>query len=259
LFIRFFDYPIGLFAYFPLVLFSFFLTTEDIMIKKNYAILLVIMLIFCVSCGDDPTSSDSNGEETIRDIDGNTYKIVKIGDQWWMTENLKVTHYRNGDPISNVTVDSLWVNLQNGAYCDHLNNADNTAMYGRLYNWYTVNDHRIIAPEGWRVPSNADWQELIDHLGGQAVAGGKMKQSGTEQWNNPNHGATNESGFTAIPVGIRSNSGYFIELGINSYFWSKTESNLYIGYRLHLSYGHAQAQLGGADKQLGYSLRCIKN
>jgi len=226
------------------------------MLKKNCIAFIVLSLFILSACNDDPTSA--NDEETVTDMDGNTYQIVKIGDQWWMAENLKVTHYRNGDPIPNVTVDSQWVNLAYGAYCDYSNNAENADVYGRIYNWYTVNDHRIIAPSGWRVPNQTDWQNLIAYLGGSTVAGGKMKQSGTELWRIPNFGANNESGFNAIPVGLRSNSGYFIETGINAYFWSSSESNLYIGFALKLSYGHAEALLGGYDKQLGFTIRCIK-
>lgn len=227
------------------------------MFNKNCTILLFTLLIFYLSCSDDPTST--KGEETIKDIDGNTYQIVKIGDQWWMAENLKVTHYRNGDAIPNVTIDSQWVNLTTGAYCDIWNNSDNAALYGRLYNWHAVNDSRNIAPAGWHVPSDEEGQTLIDYLGGNNIAGGKLKESGTEHWNNPNLGATNESGFTALPVGYRSNSGVFIHIGINAYFWYSTENNIYCAFALNLNYSHSGVLSGARDKQLGYSVRCVKD
>ncbi len=226
------------------------------MFNTNTAILILIALIFFISCGNDPTSAKA--EETVTDIDGNVYKVKKIGDQWWMTENLKVTRYRNGDAIPNVLANNQWVNLTSGAYCDLSNNPDNAGTFGRLYNWHAVVDQRQIAPEGWHVPQKADWEKLIEYLGGAAVAGGKMKQSGTEYWNGPNYGATNESGFTALPVGVRSNSGYYIEFGYNAYFWASSESGL-SGFALNLSYGHAKTLLGGHDKQLGYSVRCVRD
>ena len=123
------------------------------MLKKRIAILLGCVLL-ALSCSEDATSS--NEEEKLTDIDGNGYQIIQIGNQTWMAENLKVTTYRNGDPIPNVTVDSIWVNLDHGGYCDHQNNPDHANIYGRLYNWYTVNDHRGLAPEGWHIPDNAD-------------------------------------------------------------------------------------------------------
>jgi len=113
------------------------------------------------------------------DIDGNFYAVVKIGDQWWMAENLKVIHYRNGDAIPNVTLRE-WSALTTGAYCDWGNDPNNAGIYGRLYNWYTVADSRKIAPEGWHVSSDEEWQTLVDYLGGSSVAGGKMKETGTE-------------------------------------------------------------------------------
>jgi hypothetical protein len=113
------------------------------------------------------------------DIDGNAYHTVTIGNQVWMVENLKVTHYRNGDAIPNVTDGTAWLDLTTGAYCEYDNDVNNVATYGRLYNWYSVNDSRNIAPAGCHVPSDDDWQTLVDYLGGDAVAGGKMKEIGS--------------------------------------------------------------------------------
>lgn len=123
------------------------------MSSNNYTILILTILVFSFSCSDKPTSSEQT--ETISDIDGNTYDIIKIGNQWWMAENLKVTHYQNGDPIPNVISSSDWVNLKTGAYCIYDNNFANVATYGRLYNWYAVVDKRNIAPKGWHVPTDA--------------------------------------------------------------------------------------------------------
>ena len=169
---------------------------------------------------------------TMTDIDGNTYTTVKIGDQWWMAENLKVTHYRNGEEIPNITDNTEWANLTSGAYCDYDNNPNNVATYGRLYNWYSIEDSRDLAPDGWHVPSRDEWQTMIEYLGGDGIAGGKLKESGTEHWLSPNEGATNESGFSALPSGMRGDNAHFYSINefaflldnikiFESFFWFK--------------------------------------
>ncbi|OVE79596.1 hypothetical protein BVY01_02105 [bacterium I07] len=146
---------------------------------------------------------------TVMDIDGNIYKIVKIGDQWWMAENLKVSRYRNGDIMTNEQSDSEWINLTTGARCIYDNNQTNMEIFGTLYNWHAVADGRNIAPEGWHVPSDQEWQTMVNYLGSAGFAGRKLKERGTNHWNSQNTGATNESGFTAISGGHRSDSGGF--------------------------------------------------
>lgn len=173
--------------------------------------------------------------KTVKDIDGNVYKIVKIGNQWWMAENLRITHYRNGDPIPNVTENSEWFSLKTAAYSNYGNNEVNAAIYGRIYNWYAKNDHRKIAPEGWHVPTDHDWKELELFLGmSQEEAdddeergtneGGKLKESGTAHWNSPNFGATNESGFTTLAGGFRGDGEDFYGIGNVAVFWSSSAS-----------------------------------
>lgn len=164
---------------------------------------------------------------TVTDIDGNVYKTIKIGDQWWMVENLKVTHYRNGYPIPNVTNNTEWDNYGNGAYCSHNNNDGNVSTYGRLYNWDAVNDSKGLAPDGWHIPSDEEWDTLINYLGGANIAGGKMKETGTAHWESPNTGATNESGFTALPGSYRRNNGSFPLIGYSANFWSSTKNGSY--------------------------------
>ena len=153
------------------------------------------------------------------------YQTITIGTQVWMAENLKATHFRNGDAIPHVTDGATWQSLTTGAYCEYNNDINNVATYGRLYNWYAVNDYRNIAPVGWHVPIDAEWQTLVDYLGGWEVAGGKMKEAGTANWVSPNTGATNESGFSALPGGRRHviGSGYYENMGYSGYFWSSTE------------------------------------
>ena len=195
------------------------------------------------------------------DIDGNSYQTVKSGSQWWMSENLKVTHYRNGDAIQHIIDNTIWENLITGAYCYYANLEDNATTYGNLYNWHTIEDNRNIAPEGWHVPNDSDWQTLIDYLGGAGVAGGKMKEAGTAHWNSPNTGATNESGFTALPGGYRnySNGGNYENMGSRGYFWSSTEIDIYNARSQFLYYYYSEVLRDGDNKGFGFSIRCVKD
>ena len=139
---------------------------------------------------------------TVVDIDGNVYNTVTIGTQVWMVENLKTTKYRNGDAIPNVTGNASWVALSTGAYCWYNNDAATyKATYGALYNWYAVGDSRNIAPSGWHVATDSEWTTLSTFLGGESIAGDKLKEIGTSHWLSPNTGATNSNGFTAFPGG----------------------------------------------------------
>ncbi|MBN2522866.1 MAG: fibrobacter succinogenes major paralogous domain-containing protein [Bacteroidales bacterium] len=194
---------------------------------------------------------------TMTDQDGNTYKTVKIGNKWWMAENLKVTHYRNGDPIPNVTDSGIWKNLTTGANCSYQNNSGYISTYGMFYNWFAVNDSRSIAPAGWHVASDAEWQALIDFVGGDC---GKLKEAGTAHWNSPNTGATNESGFTALGAGIRAGDGNYAHMGNQARFFTSTlhTNPTYVWDRALLynstSYLHTQS-----DKHYGFSIRCVKD
>ncbi|MCX6830177.1 MAG: fibrobacter succinogenes major paralogous domain-containing protein [candidate division Zixibacteria bacterium] len=195
---------------------------------------------------------------TVIDIDGNGYQTVTIGTQVWLAENLKVTHYRNGEAIPNVTYDATWSGLTTGAYCEYNNDINNVATYGRLYNWYAVSDSRNIAPAGCHVPSDAEWQTLVDYLGGGAVAGGKMKETGTTHWSSPNIGATNESGFSGLPGGYRYNYGYYDAVGNVALYCSSTENNSSAWNRI-LSYSLAGVGRGSDNKRYGWSVRCVKD
>jgi len=204
---------------------------------------------------DEETESGS-----VTDIDGNVYQTVMIGNQLWMAENLKVTHYRKGEPIPNVASDSAWGNQTSGAYCNYDNNTGHVATYGPLYNWYAVDDARNIAPEGWHVPSDAEWQTLVDNLGGNSVAGGKLKEAGTSHWDSPNTGATNESGFNALPGGYRYGSGGFSDMGYNANFWSSTEyyNNNDAWYRF-LGFHFSGVYRVNRHKHYGLSVRCVRD
>jgi uncharacterized protein (TIGR02145 family) len=194
---------------------------------------------------------------SMTDIDGNTYKTVTIGTQTWMAENLKVTKYNDGTNIPNVTDDTEWGNLTTGAYCNYNNDQSNVATYGRLYNWYAVNTGKL-CPTGWHVPSDAEWTELTDYLGGTG-AGGKLKETGTTHWASPNTGATNETGFTALPGGDRDSNGTFDFVGYYGSWWSATEYNATNAlYRL-MSNDFSLVSRFGSSKEVGFSVRCVRD
>jgi uncharacterized protein (TIGR02145 family) len=208
---------------------------------------------------DSFTTAEESTTGTVIDIDGNIYATVKIGNQWWMAENLKVTHYSNGDSIPNVTDSTAWCNLSMGAYCNHNNDVNNVATYGRLYNWYSVDTSLNIAPAGWHVPTDAEWDTLVIYLGGDSIAGGKMKEAGTAHWWTPNPGATNESGFSALPGGYRGLNGPSYGMGICAYFWSSTGSYGSYAWIRRLSCGDSEVYRGGSSIRDGFSVRCIRD
>jgi len=217
---------------------------------------IVYLIYYKYKGGPEP---DCGPTGIVADIDGNVYHTIKIGDQWWMVENLKVTHYRNSDPIPNVTDNGEWNGLSTGAYCEYDNNPANVETYGRLYNWYAVDDSRNIAPEGWHVPTDAEWQTLVDYLGGDAVAGGKMKEEGTTHWLSPNTDATNESDFTGLPGGIRNDDGSYGGLGSHAYIWSSTDYDGYWKWDRTLYYNNSQVNRALGTKWNGLSVRCVKD
>ncbi|MBI5539606.1 MAG: T9SS type A sorting domain-containing protein [Bacteroidia bacterium] len=200
-----------------------------------------------------------NNAQTISDIDGNVYNTVVINNRIWMQENLKVTKYRDGTIIPNVTINSSWANLSTGAYCDYNNVPTNSISYGRLYNWYTVNDIHGICPDGWYVPTDEDWGSLLSFLGGDSFSGGLLKETGTVHWTSPNTGATNASGFTALPAGTRYIDGVFGLIGSQGRFWSSTEYNITQAWWLILTNSSAASNKSYNVKTYGVSIRCIKD
>jgi uncharacterized protein (TIGR02145 family) len=203
------------------------------------------------------TTTDSMG--TVTDIDGNTYITVKICNHWWMAENLKVTHYRNGGAITYVADSATWSGLTSEAYCNYGDDSTNVAIYGRLYNWYAVNDSRNIAPAGWHVPTDAEWQTLVDCLGGDAVAGGNMKESGTVHWLSPNTGATNESGFSALPGGFHNGAGNYNYMSYHAYFWSSTDHFGVNAWYRQLVFNYSDVRRLNNELRNGFSIRCVKD
>lgn len=243
--------------------------------------ILFLSLFLLVSCGNDPSSPNIDDSDdgvptgtpgTVTDIDGNEYQTIKIGKQWWMTENLRVTRYRNGDSIRHVPDDNVWPALTEGAYSIYDHAGLNIITYGLLYNWYAVDDNRNIAPEGWHVSTDNDWKELELYMGMAqnelndrqwrgTNEGNKLKEAGTMHWVAPNANATNEYGFTAQPNGFRSEFG-FNGLAHQAYFWTSTIFNGAtdtFGWARGLHRDKSEISRVYYDKLHGYGVRCVKD
>lgn len=187
------------------------------------------------------------------------YDTVRIGNQTWMKKNLDVAAYRNGDLIPQVTDPKKWATLKTGAWCYYQNDSLNGRIYGKLYNWYAVNDPRGLAPAGWHIPGDKDWEELFSNLGGFEIAGGKMKETGNMHWLTPNTGATNSSGFQGLPGGFRYINGTFFDLGASVSWWNKIEASATDAWAYGLSNETGGIGTDGSYKQNGLSVRCIRN
>jgi len=198
------------------------------------------------------------GEDTIADIEGNVYKTVTIGTHLWMKENLKTTKYNDGTDIPLVTDKTDWGDLTTPGYCWYENSKSIGTTYGALYNWYTVSTGKV-CPTGWHVPIDEEWTFLTSYLGGEDVAGGKLKESGTNHWGSPNTGATNESGFTALPGGYRNYNGTFDNFGNFGYWWSATENDAAYAWNRYMFYGYANVYRYFKHKEVGLSVRCIRD
>ena len=191
---------------------------------------------------------------------GTNFPSVSICCQRWMSKNLDVSTYRNGDPIPKVTDATAWANLTTGAYC-YYNNDSTTyaATYGKLYNWYAVNDPRGLAPEGWYIPTDFEWATLSSCLGEDPIAGGPLKETGTTHWNSPNTGATNVTNFYGLPGGYRNLLGNFFELGFVGNYWSATAFSSNHAWYRSLHYNNDDLSRPSIDKKLGMSVRCIRD
>ena len=243
---------------------------------RNHFIMTTVVTVFFLvcflSCEKDPTSSNDEETGTVTDIDGNVYQTVKIGDQWWMAENLKVTHYRNGDAIPNVTDNTEWTNLTTGAYCEYDNSSDNVAMYGRLYNGYAVDDSRKLAPEGWHVPTDAEWKQLemalgmsqseADDAGWRGTNEGSKLAGRADLWSDgglENNAEFGISGFSALPGGYRYGGGYFTLKGAKGSFWSSAESSSGYAWLRALSGLGSGVGRDSGDEPYGFSVRCVRD
>lgn len=204
-------------------------------------------------------AQDGSGGQ-IADIDGNTYNTIWIGSQKWMAENLKTTKYNDISSIPNILNNSEWGELSTGAYCWYNNDhASYAHIYGALYNWFAIESGKL-CPSGWHVPSDAEWTILTDYLGGIEIAGGKLKETGTMHWKEPNTGATNEAGFSALPGGHRLPIGQFNNICSNGFWWSATEDDsTYGAIDRVMGYYYNQVYRSSSYKQWGYSVRCLSD
>jgi uncharacterized protein (TIGR02145 family) len=230
--------------------------------KKIIYLLSFTFLILqsCSSSDSNNNNSDNNNNGSVTDIDDNVYQTVTICDQVWTKKNLNVSRYRNGDVIPQVTNPTQWANLTTGAWCYYNNDPANGAIYGKLYNWYAVNDLRGLAPSGYHIPTDAEWNTLTDCLGGEFIAGGKMKESGTTHWNSPNIGATNSSGFTGLPGGVLDNMAFKF-INEQGYWWSSTEYTPGSSSAWAIDIFSTSEEFGKPlpYKNYGLSVRCIKD
>jgi len=242
---------------------------------RIYSLLIMgVCIVFSSSCNNEPSLNNPTNSKTtavfnsavtygtMTDQDGNVYKTVTIGTQIWMAENLRTTKYNDGTAISNVTGATEWANLTTGAYCNYNNttNTDTIATYGRLYNWYAVNTGKL-APTGWHVPTDAEWSTLTDYWGREGFAGGILKETGTTHWISPNVEATNEAGFTALPGGLRGSevSYAYGGVGVSGNWWSSTERNTLNAWYRNMFYGYSFVSRFYVIKELGGSVRCVKD
>ncbi|MFZ4521465.1 MAG: fibrobacter succinogenes major paralogous domain-containing protein [Bacteroidales bacterium] len=220
-------------------------------------LVMTVLILFAGSCKKtDPVAVPT----TITDIDGNVYHTISIGSQVWMVENLRVTKYNDGTAIPQVTDSAAWGNLKTPGYCWYNNNESiYKNIYGALYNGYVLNTDKKIAPSGWHIPSDTEWMILTTYLGGENVAGNKLKETGSQHWSIMNTNATNESGFTAFPGGYRSSSfAKFVGMGTVGNWWSSTPYGYGFIYRF-MDDDEGKVGSNNTNKEFGYSIRCIRD
>lgn len=202
---------------------------------------------------------DNNGGSSssiVKDVDNNEYTTVQIGNQTWMVENLRTTRLNDGVPITYTSDNTAWSALSTPSYCWYDNDISNKTAYGALYNWSAAKEPKL-CPAGWRVPTLEDWNTLIIFIGGESTAGGKLKESGITHWKSPNTGATNESGFTALPGGCRYNTGTYANLGDNGNYWTSTQISEVESWYLDLFFQYANIVKTNESKKSGFSVRCV--
>ncbi len=202
--------------------------------------------------------------------DNNEYQTVQIANQCWMVENLRylpsVVGSSTGSPIHS----HYYVYGYNGSDVNVAKSSENYSIYGVLYNWPAAMNYAIssnsnpsgvqgVCPEGWHLPSDVEWTQLTNNYGSLNAAGGKLKEAGTEHWNEPNVGANNESGFTALPGGYRNNAGEFDFIGQQAYWWTTTEAFSENSWNRYIFYNYANAYRNNVSKEFGFSVRCVRN
>ncbi len=232
------------------------------MIRFNWRVLFTLI-------GIPSFLNAQNQPITVTDIDGNVYKTVQIGNQLWMAENLRTTKFSNGKPIPKTNDKANWKGLMSGGVCFYDDQSANGKTYGALYNWHAVRAQKL-CPTGWHVPSDGEWDTLAIALGGTKIGathreeielldiGGKLKAD-TTLWQNPNTGATNETGFSALPGGYRTSGGAYDLKGSFGYWWSSSISNSYGSFCRFMNYNTSSFYKINLSKTYGFSVRCIKD
>jgi uncharacterized protein (TIGR02145 family) len=218
---------------------------------------VISFCIFILIIGSVVKTAKAQNSRMAYDQDGNNYKTIIIGSQTWMAENLRTTKYNDGTPIPLVTAKSAWIILSTPAYCWYNNDTTYKNSYGALYNGYAVNTNKL-CPEDWHISTDAEWTTLIQLLGGENVAGGKLKELGTH-WMEPNSGATNEIGFTALPGGTRYTNGLFFTIKTIGYWWTFTGSNVLNGWYWSMSSKNGAVSRSYDNSTNGFSVRCVKD
>ena len=256
-----FEVPVQMFSTFSLIIFNSQSVIDTTLSSAGVGSNLNVGTF--TLCGNS-SGACSDGTTTTTDIDGNVYDVVSIGNQCWLSENLKTSHYRNGDPIISGLSDSEWSSTNIGAYSFYNNDTSYNSQYGKLYNWFAISDDRNIAPVGWHVATDADWDQLLNYLGGGAVAGGKLKAVGTIQsstgiWEAPNTAADNSSGFYGLPAGYKSYDGSFSGLGTNGYWFTSTSSSSTNAWFYLVNNIASNAYRNDNDKRIGLSVRCVRD
>lgn len=221
--------------------------------KKIHLLFIIFSIFIFTFCNDDITTNPDD-----------SFVTVTIGNQVWMRRNLDLDHYRNGDSIPQVKDSLVWASITTGAWCYNYNDPKNGKVYGKLYNWFAVNDPRGLAPAGWHIPSKAEWAILTDYLGGELVAGSKLKERGTFEggdglWHSPNTGATNENGFSALPGSFRYFYGLFYPFGENACWWASTEVDSLRAWLVFVDYYEIYMLNEFNYKTTGFSVRCVKD
>lgn len=241
--------------------------------KHYFTFLIALLFLAIASCNKDKKDEVVQETDIVTDADGNIYKTIKIGNQWWMAENLKSTKYSNGALIQSVTDETEWSNLSKGAYCNFDNKPDNAVTYGHLYNWYAINDSNKLAPTGWHIPSDEDWKILERELGMSEAQsnefgwrggneGDKLKIEAPKGWTevSPVWG-TNTSGFTALAGACRLFNGGIAEPGLFAcaFWWTSSSSSNKEAYYRHLDKKNSAIFRSYTYKNYGFSVRCVKD
>ncbi len=216
-------------------------------IKPAVSILLLSLFVFNSAC-----------KREVRDQDGNLCETVKLGKQEWMKMNLNVSHFRNGDPIPEAKSNKEWIIMGiqgKPAWCIQDNNPENESTYGKLYNWYAVNDPRGLAPNGFHIPTDDEWTQLINYLGGNVLAALKMRTNPTGETVQ----SVKEVGFAGLAGGYRTDGGKFEGEGSYAYWWSSTELNKEAAWIRLLNYLYCNVYFSAYSKANGFSVRCVKD